>query len=543
MYQTLSKPFMLCFGIGMLAIYILGMFIPPMEVDAAQYAYMSMEMLQRGSFLTITDRFEDYLDKPPLLFWLSTASYYLFGVSAFAYKLPTLLITLISYGATYKIGKLLYNRSVGFLSVVIQSSLLAYVTFLSDVRTDALLSGFCMISLYGILYYLEHKRMKYFFIGFIGIAGAMLSKGPIGCMLPVVALSCHWIYSGHWKYFLRWEWIVGLLFVLLLLSPMLLGLYRQFGTEGIVFFFWTQSFGRITGQNTWKDETTFFFFMHTFLWAFLPWSFHFLHGLFVRLKGHILRKSPLPEILTLGGGLITFFALSLSQYKLPHYIYVTFPLLSIFTSYTILRHAKQHRILLRNTGIITSVLAAGFLALIVSYVFPSSFYTVLYTVLLAGLVGFCCYFRKKWGALQQALYPISGMFLIFYFMLNLHFYPRLLYQYHLSTIMAREVQKQHISKESIFFLGLKLRSFDFHTGGMTQILEPEEVKQRQRKGETFWLFTTEDREEYRELLQADVPMSIEAEHRFFKVTMLTLPFLNPKTRQGVLRKGMLLRIN
>ncbi|MEZ4928472.1 MAG: hypothetical protein R2777_00450 [Chitinophagales bacterium] len=45
----------------------IGLFIPIMEVDATQYASMSLELLQSNSLLHFTDLSEAYLDKPPLL--------------------------------------------------------------------------------------------------------------------------------------------------------------------------------------------------------------------------------------------------------------------------------------------------------------------------------------------------------------------------------------------------------------------------------------------------------------------------------------------
>jgi len=71
------------------------------------------------------------------------------------------------------------------------------------------------------------------------------------------------------------------------LSPMLYGLYEQYDasggrqtyngfiTSGIRFYFWTQSFGRLTGESTWSNDTGPFYFIYTFLWAFLPWSLSF----------------------------------------------------------------------------------------------------------------------------------------------------------------------------------------------------------------------------------------------------------------------------
>ena len=63
-----------------------------MEVDATQYASMSVELLQSKSYLQFTDLGKDYLDKPPLLFWLSALSIALFGNTTWAFKIPSFIL-------------------------------------------------------------------------------------------------------------------------------------------------------------------------------------------------------------------------------------------------------------------------------------------------------------------------------------------------------------------------------------------------------------------------------------------------------------------
>jgi hypothetical protein len=50
----------------------------------------------------IFDQGKDYLDKPPLLFWLSSLSMYVFGINDFAYRLPSILMAIIAIYSTYK---------------------------------------------------------------------------------------------------------------------------------------------------------------------------------------------------------------------------------------------------------------------------------------------------------------------------------------------------------------------------------------------------------------------------------------------------------
>ena len=78
----------------LLAVLVAGAFVDVMEVDAAQYATMSRDMLGQADPLKLYFRGADYLDKPPLLFWTSALSFSVFGVHNWSYKLPSILAAL-----------------------------------------------------------------------------------------------------------------------------------------------------------------------------------------------------------------------------------------------------------------------------------------------------------------------------------------------------------------------------------------------------------------------------------------------------------------
>ena len=98
--------------ITILVIYINNLFIDIMKIDAAQYASIAFEMLTNNSYLQVTDMQADYLDKPPLLFWISSISMGLIGVCNFAYKIGTFLMLLLSLLAIYKLTIRYYNLEI-----------------------------------------------------------------------------------------------------------------------------------------------------------------------------------------------------------------------------------------------------------------------------------------------------------------------------------------------------------------------------------------------------------------------------------------------
>jgi len=128
--------------------------------------------------------------------------------------------------------------------------------------------------------------------------------------------------------------ILGVAVILLFLLPMSYGLFSQFGTYGLEFYYWTQSFGRITGGSSWSNETGTFYLLGVFLYAFLPWTFLFFRAFIERSK-NIFNGNGFhnwSETISYFGFIVPLIMLSLSNYKLPHYIYCVVPFASILTA-------------------------------------------------------------------------------------------------------------------------------------------------------------------------------------------------------------------
>ena len=116
MFQSRSTRIILVFILSSLAIILVqGLFIDVTR-DSGKYATVAREIFLRGNWLELTVHGDPYLQKPPLMFWLSAISFHLFGVSNFSFKLPILLFSLFGLYFTYRLGKSLYNKTIGLLS-------------------------------------------------------------------------------------------------------------------------------------------------------------------------------------------------------------------------------------------------------------------------------------------------------------------------------------------------------------------------------------------------------------------------------------------
>lgn len=514
-------------------VYALGADLDIMEVDAAQYASISLEMLKSGNFLEVFDRHEPYLDKPPLLFWLSALSMKLLGVGSWQYRFPSILFSLLGILSTYQLGKLLYSEAVGRHASVILGASVAMVMINNDVKTDTILVSSIVFAIWMMVAYLQKKRLGYLIGAALGISAAMLTKGPIGLMMPVLAIGGHLLFKREWRHLFDPKWLLMLLMVAMLLTPMCLGLYRQFGAEGLKFFFWTQSFGRITGESSWQNDTSPLFFTHVFLWSFLPWSFLAIAALFNELKG--IRRSlsdSSAELFLISGAMLVWGALSLSKFKLPHYIFVVYPLIAILTAKYL--HQLKRSILWSWFQLILGSLVCLLLAVLLPYCFPGGGYWVS-VVLILSVIGAGIYFFNSYRS-DQLVVPSFMLSIAIGIALNAHFYPQLL-PYQANAFVGKWVVKNNIDEDSFVGFATGGRALDFYAERVIPWMpDAESTIAAIKPGMVVYV----NEERYADLIKFKAFPKREFVILNYPVQRLSVRFLDPRTRPKVVEVNRLL---
>jgi 4-amino-4-deoxy-L-arabinose transferase-like glycosyltransferase len=539
----MPKSLYIGFWIALGLVYLCGaIFIDVMDVDAAQYASIAREMQDSDNWTVVKHKHADYLDKPPLLFWLSALFYKIFGINHFAYRLPSLLATALGLFAVYKLGSKLYDKKTGELAALITGSCQAWILFNQDIRTDTMLSAFIIVAIWQLMEYMDNKKVLNFVFGFAAIGLAMLAKGPIGAVIPAFALSAYWLGKKEWKNFFRPEWLLGILITLLVLSPMIYGLWLQFGSEGLYFFFWKQSFGRITGENSWSNESGPLFFTHTFLWSFLPWSLLAVWAYGKRLL-RFWNKGPDMELLTVFGFLLPFIALSFSRYKLPHYIFPLYPLMAIITAKELLSIVSDRSKIVYKAflGIHLFLNIVIFTAaiLLAAIVFPSNS-PILWLLILAGISAFVFYQFSKKLAESRLLGSTLIALITLNLLMNIHFYPQLM-QFQSGSQTAHFINKNKIPTLEVAVFGLHPNSLDFYIKDIAQVFTSPAELIRVVSAQPLWVYTNAEGKKLLEQSGAIIEKSYEFDH--FHISKLSLKFVNPKTRTQVAQKAYLIRIS
>lgn len=442
---------------AIVCVVLLGAGLDIMEVDAAQYAGMSRDMLRSGDLLQLKYRGEDYLDKPPLLFWSSALSFGSFGVHDWSYRLPSILFAFLGLYATYRFTLLYHTRDVALSAMFIIGCSVAFFLMCNDVRCDTILTGAVITAIWLGCAWLEQGRWWQLIGMAVAVATGMLSKGPIGAVVPALAVGGQLLFTRRWHRLADARLLVAVAVVAVALLPMCIGLYQQHGWHGVRFYFWEQSFGRITGENRWKDDSTVFFFTHELLWQLLPWTLFVLVGIWSVLKA-LVSRTALPEYASSVGAVLAFVALSLSQFKLPHYLYVTLPLFAVLAARAM--HATHARWLRRaQVGLLILLWCA--LLYMVWCVFPDHRWPYAAMVAVVGLVVLLMYRRGPTG--DRMFGPAFWTMIAIGLVLNGQFYPQLL-RYQANARAGQWAAAHQLDGTRFFGMQVSGGALDYYAG-------------------------------------------------------------------------------
>lgn len=541
-------------------VILTGLFIPPlMGNDAPEYATIALRMHRDHDYVNIINRDYDYLDKPHLLFWSAALSYKLFGVHDWSYRLISVIICLMGAYATFRLGKKLYTTWVGHLAAIIFITSQAILLGMHDVRTDALLTGLTIIALWQLVEFIDRQRLINILIGASALALAVGTKGMIAVLVTGCCLFFYVLGKKAWSNLLTWKVAAGVAMFIIMLLPFLYCYYLQFdlhpeklvngayGVSGIKFLLWTQSFERLTANHP-RGSTNpeFIFLYHSFLWSFLPWVVIALGAWADRVRDFFkngIKGFFTKEQLTFLGTFVAFNIMSLSQFKLPHYMNLLFPMIAIGTAAFFYDQLNATNKLWRNIFRVSQyvIIVVLFIAAVLlhAWVFPAnSIIATLAIIMLALLV--ISLFKSPDAIYGKLWIPSTIGILAFNFLLNTNFYPQLA-KYQAGSTLAAQLEEQGIDREKIVTFNYIFRSFDFYSGWISPQLSEENIVEATARGDKFFVIVNERGKQA--LQKLNIPFRERIKTPDIPITRLKGKFLNPATRESTLKYGYLVEIN
>jgi 4-amino-4-deoxy-L-arabinose transferase-like glycosyltransferase len=413
-----------------------GLFIRIIEPDGALYATISRTIAETGDFIHLYVEGKDWLDKPHFPFWMAAFSMRIFGINSFAYKLPALLFWAAGGWYVYQMAKSLHGKSVAQLSVLIYVSAAHLVISNNDVRAEPYLTGLVIGAVYHFYKASRAKPGLHLLAGSFLAACAVMTKGPFVLVTIGGGFILDWIIGKEWEQFRSLRWWLALLLIGIFIIPELYCLYVQFdlhpekkifhrtGVSGIRFFFWDSQFGRFFNTGPIKGSGDPFFYFHTLLWAFLPWSLLLYAAVFRKFRW-LTRRAVHGDAICLGAAVLSFAMFSLSSFQLPYYLNILFPFFCILTAEYL--YGIRRRITVKAVSIVQGVIIFLLPVLLLTLCWFSHFSGWSFMMAALLVLSILPFFLFRGNVLLSATGRSCWMALLTFLFINCYFYPAILH--------------------------------------------------------------------------------------------------------------------
>lgn len=529
-----------------------GLFVILMQPDAAVYAAVSKHMAVHNNYLELYLQGGDWLDKPHFPFWITAAFFKIFGIHTWSYKLPGILMVMVGAWYTYRFAKKQYNEAIGLWSVLIFLTAEHIMLSNNDVRAEPFLTGLIIAAIYHFSVAVQARWFWHLVAGACFTACAVMTKGIFIMAAVGGAVGLHLLLQRQWKALFHFKWLLAAVLILIFIMPELYSLWYQFdqhpekevfgqkGVSGVKFFFWDSQFGRFMNTGPIKGKGDKFFFVHTLLWAFLPWSILMYGGLIQKTRNAFNKQQRLQqEWYTLGGSVLTLLMFSLSGFQLPHYANIIFPLLGIITAWYLNGMGTKMPTFFKVIQyIIIAVALLLVTALQVFYQPVLPFF--LWIVVVVGLV-LLLFLLPRWlitSPLRMLLYRSAIAIMIVNLYLNWFFYPDLM-RYQSTSEVAFYMNEHHPGK-AVMNMDIYPNAMEFYLDGQYVKKDAAAVqKDAAAFVPGFWFVSADERAM---LDRLGYRYTVVKEWENYPVTRLTLKFVNKKTREKEMRRQYLIEV-
>jgi 4-amino-4-deoxy-L-arabinose transferase-like glycosyltransferase len=307
---------------------------PLFDVDEGAFSEATMEMFQRGDFLSTYLNGAPRYDKPILVYWLQAASVALLGPSEWAFRLPSALCAALWAWLTYLFARRWYGEERALFAAVLLATSLGVTIIGRAATADALLNMLLAAAMFAAWLYLATARRRWLYATHAAIALGVLAKGPIAILVPGAATFLFCFFKrdlrSWWKALFDWR---ALLLFFAIAAPWYAVILAREGRAFIDGFFLKHNIARFGGPLQGHGGSLLYYFPVVLLLS-LPFSALIFP---VAARVRTLWRDDLQSYLLLWFAFVFVF-FSLSGTKLPHYLlygYTPLALLMALRAYEI----------------------------------------------------------------------------------------------------------------------------------------------------------------------------------------------------------------
>lgn len=317
---------------------------PLMDPDEPVYAETAREMIEFGDYLSPRIYNEFWYDKPPMYYWLVAGTMQVFGVNEFSARFPSALLGISTVLVLYFGIRKIFDEDTAFWSSLILGTCVEFFYLGKAAVTDMTLLFFMTSA---ILAFLNKK----YWLFYICMALATVTKGPIGLVFPSTIVFLYLLISGEWHILKKMHIPFGVVLYLLIASPWYYLMFQAHGKEFIDTFFGFHNITRFTTPEH-PTRVTWWYYLPVVILGLFPWT-----GLLISAIKASICDSSTDDMKKLTfmhvWWVFVFIFFTITKTKLVSYIFPMFPALAIIIGWHIaqLSHDKAFH---RHFGIAAS---------------------------------------------------------------------------------------------------------------------------------------------------------------------------------------------
>jgi 4-amino-4-deoxy-L-arabinose transferase-like glycosyltransferase len=295
--------------------------LPLIEPDEGRNAEVGREMMASGDW--ITPHFNGFavLDKPAVYFWMVAASLKTFGVSEGAARLPSALMGAATLLLVWFLARRMFGDSAGVRAGLVFAACPLALVLAREVISDMTLTFFVTLAMvaFWLLEERNFREPRFDLLMFAAMGVAVITKGFVGVLIPLIAILIYEAARGRWREWLRLRWGWGLLVFLAVALPWFIAVSRR-NPDFPRYAFWNESLKRFATGAAHRGGGI-LYYIPVFLGGFFPWSLFLLLAGWNRLRRwrELKQEAGRPILFLLCWATWVFVFFSLSHSKLPTY--------------------------------------------------------------------------------------------------------------------------------------------------------------------------------------------------------------------------------
>jgi 4-amino-4-deoxy-L-arabinose transferase-like glycosyltransferase len=298
--------------------------------DEGRYGEIAREMAVSGDWITPRLNGLKYFEKPPLQYWIGAGTLRVFGVNEWTARLWPALSGALAVLLVWRFGRRQFGATAGDHAGLVAVSMLWMAANAHLLTLDMGLTFFLTAGIAACLHAQRDEtsasdRRRLMAWAWAACAGAVLTKGLVGLVLPGGAIAFYMLASRDWRFLGRLHLVWGIAIVLAICAPWFVTV-SMVNPEFPNFFFVREHFQRYLTTVHRRSEP-WWYFLPLLVAGTLPWT-----ALAFRALWKPWRDDPparfRPRLFLVCWCAFVLLFFSASSSKLPSYILPVFPALA-----------------------------------------------------------------------------------------------------------------------------------------------------------------------------------------------------------------------